>query len=470
MKKTKLEIMPLYSFYDRSGVVRHLEEMAEKGWLVETMNGFYWKYRRTEPQQLRFSITYFPKASQFAPAPVEGLEIFRELCAEAGWVLAADNAQVQVFYNEDPNATPIETDPHADFETIHRSMKKSTVRSYWIVLAMSLLESGLLLSQVLENPIDRLSTPIHLSATCSFIPLLFLSAIELIRYYRWRKRCCAALESGEPLPELGSARVLNILFLILVGAQLVATLGASLQFSRRTAITAVCMLIGYGLLFYVANLVRKGLQKLQAKPWVNLLVTFGVIIVLVAAMFAGIFTVGFRSNGSIFDDVPEYSTYEVNGISFREYHDELPLTVQELVPVDYEHWSTQLDRNESFLLTHLDARQRSRVGGEDLPHLEYEIVIVKTPFLYELCKQDYIDWLERDNEKIPEEYWDEYCSVDSAPWGAAEVYQRHSSGEPYNQFLICWPDRIAEIHFSGSEWALTEDIITAAAEALKNAQ
>ena len=47
MKNTKLEIMPLYSFYDRSSVVRHLEKMAAKGWLLETMNGFYWKYRRT---------------------------------------------------------------------------------------------------------------------------------------------------------------------------------------------------------------------------------------------------------------------------------------------------------------------------------------------------------------------------------------------------------------------------------------
>jgi hypothetical protein len=187
-------------------------------------------------------------------------------------------------------------------------------------------------------------------------------------------------------------------------------------------------------------------------------------------MMGSILMLVFRTGGSFLDDAPRYETYEVNGVSFREYHDELPLTVQELVPVDYEHWSTQLERNESFLLTHLDARQRSRVGGENLPHLEYEIVIVKTPFLYDLCKQDYIDWLERDNEKIPEQYWDEYRSVDSAPWGASEVYQRYSSGEPYDQFLICWPDHIAEIHFSGSEWLLTEDIIAAVAEALKNTQ
>ena len=470
MKQSKLEIMPLYSSYDRSGVVRHMEEMAAKGWLVETMNGFYWRYRRTEPQQLRFSITYFPKASQFDPAPAEGLETFWELCAEAGWVLAANNAQIQVFYNEDPDATPIETDPRADFETIHRTMKKSTVGNYWLLLGLSLLESIFLFWQLLDSPVDRLSNPIHLSATFGFIPLFLVSFIDLIRYYRWRKRCRAALETGDPLPELGSARALSILILVLAGLQLISMLGTSLQSSRSMALTLLVMLLFFALMFYLANAVRKWMQKLHAKPWVNLLVTCGVIALLCFGLLGGVMSLVFRTGGSLLDDAPRYETYEVDGFSFREYHDELPLTVQELVPVDYEHWSTQLERNESFLLTHLDARQRSRVGSERLPHLEYEIVIVKTPFLYELCKQDYINWLERDNEKIPEEYWDEYRGVDSAPWGASEVYQRYSSDEAYKQFLVCWPDRIAEIHFSGSEWILTEDIIAAAAEALENAQ
>lgn len=469
MKQKKLELLPLYSFYDRSGVVRHLENMAAKGWLIEKLNGFYWQYRRTEPRQLRFAVTYFPKASQFAPAPVEGLETFREFCAEAGWVPAADNAQVQVFYNEDPNATPIETDPYADFETIHRSMKKSTVSSYWTLLVLSLLESGFLFWQVVENPIDRLSTPIHLSATFGFVPLFLISLIELIRYYRWRKRCRAALETGEPLPELGSARMLSILILILVGIQLVTMLGASLQFSRQTAITTICMLVGISLLIFVANLVRKALQKLQAKPWVNLLVTYGVIFVLVAAMFAGIFAMVFRSNGSMFVDPPEYTTYESNGFTFREYHDELPLTVGDLVEDDYENWSTRLDRNSSFLLTHIEANQRPRVGDGDHPDLQYEVVIVKAPFLYNLCKQEYIDWLERDNDKLPEEYWDEYRSVDSEAWGAAEVYQWYSSGEPYNQFLICWPDRMAEVDFDW-DWVITEEIIATTAEILRSVE
>ena len=466
MKQIKREYMPFYSFYDRSGVARHLEDMAAQGWLVEKMNGFYWQYRRTEPKQLRFAVTYFPKASQFAPAPAEGLETFWELCAEAGWILAADNAQIQIFYNEDPNATPIETDPEAEFQTIHRSMKKSTVSSYWTLLALSLFECGFLFWQLLNDPIDQFSNPLQLNSTFSFVPLALLSAVELVRYYRWQKRCRAALEVGDPLPELRSARWLSILILILAGMQLLTLLSTSLRFSKSMAITMVFMLLYMCLMFFLANSIRKTLQRLRVKSWVNKAVTVGVIVALMIGMFSGMIALVFKTSGSWFDESEDVTTYEVNGHTFKQYHDELPLTVNDLMPVDYENWSTQLQTDSSFLLTRIDANQRGRVGDRDIPDLRYEVVIVKAPFLYDLCKNDFINWLERDNDALPEEYRELYQPVDPAPWGAAEVYQRYSAGEFYNQFLVCWPDRIAEIDFDWN-WEITEEMIHITAEKLQ---
>ena len=107
------------------------------------------------------------------------------------------------------------------------------------------------------------------------------------------------------------------------------------------------------------------------------------------------------------------------------------------------------------------------MGDHDIPDLSYEVVIVKAPFLYDLCKHDFIDWLERDNDKLPEEYQELYQPVDPTPWGAAEVYQRYSSGEFYNQFLVCWSDRIAEISFDWN-WEITEEIISVTAKTLKS--
>ena len=468
MKQKKREYMPLYSFYDRSGVSKHLEEMAAKGWLLEKLNGFCWQYRRIEPQQLRFAVTYFPKATQFAPAPVEGLETFWELCAETGWILAADNAQVQVFYNEDPNATPIETDPESDFQTIRRAMKKGAVSSYWTLLALSLFECGFLFWRLFDDPIDQFSNALQLNSTFGFVPLALLSAVELTRYYRWQKRCRSALESGEALPELRSARWLSILILVLVAFQLLTLFSTSLSFSIGMAVTMIFMLLYLCLAFFLANSIRKILQRLHVKSWINKAVTAGVIAVLMIGMFSGMIALVFKTSGSWFEESEHVATYEVNGHTFKQYHDTLPLTVGDLVPDNYENWSTQLQTDSTFLLTHIEAHQRGRVGDPDIPDLSYEVVIVKAPFLYNLCKQDFINWLERDNDKLPEEHWDVYQPADPTLWGATEVYQRYSSGEPINQFLICWPDRIVEIDFDWN-WIITEQMISTAAEHLKHA-
>ena len=102
----------------------------------------------------------------------------------------------------------------------------------------------------------------------------------------------------------------------------------------------------------------------------------------------------------------------------------------------------------------------------DQPDLEYELVTVKSGFLYDLCKKDFISWVERDNDQLPPEHWDEYRLIDAPAWSAEEVYQRYSAGEAINQFLVCWPDRIAEVQFDW-DWTITENMMSTAAEALK---
>ena len=147
MRETKRELMPQYSYYDRTGIAAHLADMAAKGWMLEKMGAWSWRYRRTEPKKLRFAVTFFP-ASQFDPGPSEGLETYRDYCAAAGWVLAADTAQVQIFYNEDENAVPIETDPAAEYANIRRCMKKSFLASYWALLALSLFQVAFSLGRI----------------------------------------------------------------------------------------------------------------------------------------------------------------------------------------------------------------------------------------------------------------------------------------------------------------------------------
>ena len=112
-----------FNFYDRTGIQDYLEKQAQKGWLLEKITPLGWVFRSMEPKMLHFSVTYFPQASAFDPEPSENQKRFQDFCAYTGWVLAAANAQMQIFYNENENPIPIETDAKIEVETIHKAVK-----------------------------------------------------------------------------------------------------------------------------------------------------------------------------------------------------------------------------------------------------------------------------------------------------------------------------------------------------------
>ena len=88
MKDTKRRL-EAFAFFDHTGIQAHLENMAAQGWMVEQPGTYLWRYRRIEPQTLRFAVTYFPAASEFDPDPTEGQQIYEDYCQAAGWHLAA---------------------------------------------------------------------------------------------------------------------------------------------------------------------------------------------------------------------------------------------------------------------------------------------------------------------------------------------------------------------------------------------
>ncbi len=152
MRTTKREWMPLYGFLDRRRVTDHLSDMAAKGLDAGPSEQLVLAIPADgAAKRLRFAITFFAGAGRFSPAPAEGLDTFQDYCAQAGWHTAASLDQVQVFYNEDPDAVPIETDPAAELENIRRSVGKPMVRSYLALLLICLVEVALQCWQLLDG-------------------------------------------------------------------------------------------------------------------------------------------------------------------------------------------------------------------------------------------------------------------------------------------------------------------------------
>ena len=205
MKQKKREFN-LYSYYDFSGMARHLEDMARQGWQLENIGSQFWTYRRCPPTEMRYAVVYFEKASDLDAAPLQEQQDFWEMCRTAGWELAASRGVMQIFRNPDPHAVPIETDPVVQVENVHAAMKKTLVPSYTVLLGCCLLQIWLIVRRAASDPIDLLTNPFTLPSSLLWSILWIHTAADLIFYFRWlRKARTTAREEGTLLPPKASA-------------------------------------------------------------------------------------------------------------------------------------------------------------------------------------------------------------------------------------------------------------------------
>ena len=195
MRNTKRRFEVL-TFYNHTGLTRHFEKMALRGWLIERISNLGWVYRRIEPKKIHFCISYYPKASEFDPEPSEGQKTFQEFCAHTGWVLACTTAQMQVFYNEQENPIPIATDPVLEVETIHAAMKKNFIPSQITLMVMGLIFGWVGILGLIGNPILALSDPMKVFSGCCWSMVFILGTMDLSIYFWWHKRAEEAAENG----------------------------------------------------------------------------------------------------------------------------------------------------------------------------------------------------------------------------------------------------------------------------------
>lgn len=464
MKELKRRL-ETFSLYDHTGIEKHLEDMAEKGWLLKENNRLFWVYRRIEPQKLRFAVTYYPKASEFDPEPQEGQMIYRDYGERSGWKFVTQSAQMQVFYSEEEEPTPMETDPVVEVQTIHKAAKKAFLPSYFILLGLSVLQAVLFISRLLGDPIGLLSSATNLATGFCWVLLFLLCAVELCGYYRWHRRAAKAAEKGEFLDTRSHTLFQKIMLAASVFA-LVYMLINVLFIGDRMMLTIYTLMIGYMFtLLAVVNAVKKLLKRKKVSRNTNLTVTLLVDFVLAFAMLAAITHGTLRaSQKGLFH--PEAESYEYNGSTWILYQDELPLSVEDLLDVDFDGYIRQSRESESIFLGQRVVDQWARFDAAPsvkVPSLSYTLTIVKVPALYDWCRESVLneqeDELTEDGFVIARHYEE----IDAAPWLAKEAYQFHFSEGILNKYLLCYENRIVEIDF---DWTPTEEQMKIVAEKL----
>ena len=467
MKETKRQFK-IFSFFDFDGITAHLEKMAADGWMIEQNKNRYWVYRRTEPKKLKFAVTYFPKASDFDPRPTEELQAFNEFCRQAGWKPAVSMAQMQIYYNENENPVPIETDPLVQINTIHRAMKRNFIPSYIIMIAISVLVIAMFGMRVITNPVSALSSNSTLFSIVAYGVLLTMSVVELGRYYSWRKKAVARAESGYAIPSGKTAFVFQIVTLIMVIGLMTVYL-----FSSISIISPWFMLFMFALFGssgVIAVFMKEFLRKRNVPRKVNMFVSMGSAFAVTMALAVLTVFVVIKYNIRI---NPQQSkpvgTYTMYGRQWDIYNDTVPLRIEDFMQTDYSDFDVRNNTDGSVFISKADVSQTATVNREGVPELRYEITTVHMPALYDLCFETVFNDIDETNtdRDIPLEFRCVLVQQQDNAWQADKVYRLKYGEEYTDQWLICWGNKIADITFYNIEH-LTDSQKAIIAEKLKD--
>lgn len=451
MKETKRRI-EFYSLYDHTGIEKHLEKMASKGWMITEIGHTFWKYRRIEPQTLAFSVVYYPKEVTKNEMTADRQE-FIDLCSVAGWEFVMSDDQLHVFCNKNENAVPIETDAEIQVECIHKFAKSEILFNYSFVAVASLVCIAVFTYFLLKEPIETLSDDLY---KFLFYPFYIPFSIwNIVSYLAWYKKAKEAAEEGRFLETKRIIRFEVLFWVLLYGFGYFLQLFFMLTLNQML-FRAVIVFFAV-LMFFLFKLIRKTYAKAEmqqeTKRAINVVVAFALIVGYVAGS-VGIYGLFPKRSELVVEKSDGYMR------TYRIYCDEnFPLEIEDVISVEGTVSKEKL-KERLLLIDILNCNQNSI--DDDSAEIYYDIIRVNFSPLYDKCKEELLELSEK---QIKRGF--SYRKEDASVWNADEVYRCYQDGKAGNSFVVCWDDMIVDITFG---WMPTDEQIAIASQKLMNAK
>lgn len=446
MRKKKF-VLNWYQTNDTAAMERKLERLAEKGWLLEKVNNWGWHFRRSTPQTARYTITYFPAASVFDAGPTQGQETYADFCQAAGWEFVSAYGPMQYFRAARPDPIPIETDEGEKLRAIHKSMLKTWVLSYGLLLAVWLLNLILRLDGFRYRTLSILSSSGSLFFLVFLIAFVIYLAVFLLDYFLWYLRSKKAVEQGgvclqpHTRARLWASTVMLALAVAMALVMVGETSSPGMAWVWVYAFGGMVLILALsqGLL---ALMKCRGFSRGAAR---GAFVAAAAVLAIAYAMGMVPLMTHLRDAGLMEERKSAYTYTDQRGWHWDIYQDALPITLEELgyAVAEADHCSYEREESRSPLADYTICSQRAISQGSGLPDLSYQVAVIPWVWLRELALGQLLQG------------YHSYERVDDPRWGAAEVYQEtHVSGS--SDYLLLYDDRIVGVN---AGWSLTEEQI-----------
>lgn len=210
MRNTRRELF-IFRATDINAIEEHFEGMARNGWMVDKVYDYTVKYKRAEPQELKFSVDIFNKLSTFDHPDSDVIMEYRDLCIAAGWKFLTSSNKVQIFYShKEDNLPPVQTDER---------VKESIARKFLLGELIGLLICLPIFIGALKRlfPINHRRLYSNTSIIFEILAPVFILPIivYVTSYIIWMLRAKVAIWRGKDLPKTSyrAVRFKTLLFI-----------------------------------------------------------------------------------------------------------------------------------------------------------------------------------------------------------------------------------------------------------------
>ncbi|MCL2198726.1 MAG: DUF2812 domain-containing protein [Defluviitaleaceae bacterium] len=198
-----------------TGGIKYLEErfaqMAEKGWMIDSLGVFFLRYKKAEPCKKKFFVDVLPEIGTFDYPHNDDAMTHRAFCEEKGWEYVTSEKYWRVFSADaDSETSPVHTD--------HCLQNKIYMRTYLKFECMSVVLSFICMV-IMFFMFSRIGPEILLSDMMVFLLLgvvgvFFALFLFVVVGFVWCLRTWGAYRRGLPPVFVSSFtyRVINAVF------------------------------------------------------------------------------------------------------------------------------------------------------------------------------------------------------------------------------------------------------------------
>lgn len=226
-KTTYFDFLP----YECKAAEEYLEDMAENGWLLQSIKGAFFKFKRIEPAKIKYSVDVYHKISELDHNDSQIALERRENYKSAGWNYVCQKEKIQVFYTEDyENRMPI----HNEGEKF-KSIFKASLSRIISPLILTILFIINLYMQLSAGSIDyTLATNIGILSILTIVFLAFINTILIVSFFIWAIKSLVRLRKGKSMAYKSSRQVRSKnIFISLFDILLIVALIQTLIFNSR---------------------------------------------------------------------------------------------------------------------------------------------------------------------------------------------------------------------------------------------